>query len=274
MTWTYVHHWPIVSEVQWHLSKRNFIGDTPTINVTKISVKITYTKFHSNLPGFNELTICDFPFLDAAPFAPRRMRRRWPRYGLLVLHIAVGRRVLGPPPPRRPQSHPAEPPRGFNPPSWITSALDVYIHIFIYNGWTSVAQTCRYSCVRCSLGRTRPLWAAPRPAGPGPRASVAWDHILSPVSSHVRTSSANERRRYICNVFSHWLRPFSRALRPWIRDGDPGRTQRTLRSSGCRRHGNDLEMSWQSTDTHSTQGPVERKSFLIEKCDINCTDQL
>ena len=26
---------------------------------------------------------------------------------------------------------------------------------------------------------------------------------------HVRTVSATERRRYICNVFSHWLKPYS-----------------------------------------------------------------
>ena len=28
----------------------------------------------------------------------------------------------------------------------------------------------------------------------------------------MRTASANEKRHYICNVFSHWLRPFSRDL--------------------------------------------------------------
>ena len=35
--------------------------------------------------------------------------------------------------------------------------------------------------------------------------------------SHVRTVSANERRRYICNVLSHWLIPFSRDLRSWVK---------------------------------------------------------
>ena len=34
--------------------------------------------------------------------------------------------------------------------------------------------------------------------------------ILSVISGHVRTLSANERRRYICNVISHWLRSFTR----------------------------------------------------------------
>ena len=38
-----------------------------------------------------------------------------------------------------------------------------------------------------------------------------FSHWLRPLS-HVRTVSANERRRYICNVFSHWLRPLSHDL--------------------------------------------------------------
>ena len=45
--------------------------------------------------------------------------------------------------------------------------------------------------------------------------------ILDPtyISGHVRTVSANERRRYICNVCSHRLRPFSCDLRSWIGSG-------------------------------------------------------
>ena len=40
--------------------------------------------------------------------------------------------------------------------------------------------------------------------------------FLSPISGHVRTISANERRRLL---FSHWLRSFSGALRQWIENG-------------------------------------------------------
>ena len=35
-------------------------------------------------------------------------------------------------------------------------------------------------------------------------------NFLSATSGHVRTTPSNERRRYICKVFSHWLRPLSR----------------------------------------------------------------
>ena len=38
---------------------------------------------------------------------------------------------------------------------------------------------------------------------------VTPDTILSTISSHIRTFSSNEGRRFLCNVFSHWLRPFS-----------------------------------------------------------------
>ena len=34
----------------------------------------------------------------------------------------------------------------------------------------------------------------------------------SAVSGHLTTSSANGRKRFSCNVFDHWLRPFSRDL--------------------------------------------------------------
>ena len=41
-----------------------------------------------------------------------------------------------------------------------------------------------------------------------------WCHCkVCSVLGHVRTVSANERRRYISNVFSHWLRRFSHDLR-------------------------------------------------------------
>ena len=36
---------------------------------------------------------------------------------------------------------------------------------------------------------------------------------VSHVSSHLRMVSANESRCYVCNVFSHWLRPVSCDLR-------------------------------------------------------------
>ena len=32
-----------------------------------------------------------------------------------------------------------------------------------------------------------------------------WVRFLSIISGHLRTLSASEKRRYICNVFSHWL---------------------------------------------------------------------
>ena len=34
-------------------------------------------------------------------------------------------------------------------------------------------------------------------------------HFLSPDIGHMRTVSANERRCYLCNIFSHWLKLFS-----------------------------------------------------------------
>ena len=52
-----------------------------------------------------------------------------------------------------------------------------------------------------------------------PGMSTSWDHqligdvrFLSAISGHVKTISVSERRRYICNVFSYWLRSFSRDL--------------------------------------------------------------
>ena len=41
--------WLIIKAVQWHSSDSNFTRDTPTI--TKISMNITWIKFHSILPG-------------------------------------------------------------------------------------------------------------------------------------------------------------------------------------------------------------------------------
>ena len=38
-------------------------------------------------------------------------------------------------------------------------------------------------------------------------------HFLCFALDHVTKISANERRRYRCNVFSHWLRPWSHDLR-------------------------------------------------------------
>ena len=40
--------------------------------------------------------------------------------------------------------------------------------------------------------------------------------FLSVISGHMRIVSSNERRHCICNVFSHWLRPFSGDLRHLI----------------------------------------------------------
>ena len=49
--------WPIISKVQWHSSGCNAIlQEIPQPPVTEISLKITYLKFCSNLPGSNELT--------------------------------------------------------------------------------------------------------------------------------------------------------------------------------------------------------------------------
>ena len=43
--------------------------------------------------------------------------------------------------------------------------------------------------------------------------------ILGTIPGHVRTLSANERRRYKCNVFSYWPRSFSNVLRQNIKVG-------------------------------------------------------
>ena len=48
--------------------------------------------------------------------------------------------------------------------------------------------------------------------------SRSWVSVLAVDSGHVRAVSASERRRYICNVFSHWLRLFSRDLNQWKTD--------------------------------------------------------
>ena len=46
------------------------------------------------------------------------------------------------------------------------------------------------------------------------------DHILAPflpiICRHVESISANERRRYICVVFSHWLRAFTCDFRSYL----------------------------------------------------------
>ena len=44
----------IITEVYWHSSERNS-QQIPQPPITKIGLKITYPKFHSNLPGANEL---------------------------------------------------------------------------------------------------------------------------------------------------------------------------------------------------------------------------
>ena len=46
--------WLIISEVKWHSYYRNFSRDAQP-SITKICMKITYIKFHSNFPGANEL---------------------------------------------------------------------------------------------------------------------------------------------------------------------------------------------------------------------------
>ena len=50
------HCWLIFSKVQWHPSESNFTRDTSAISHFKISWKIIYLKFCSNLPGANELS--------------------------------------------------------------------------------------------------------------------------------------------------------------------------------------------------------------------------
>ena len=47
----------IISKVIWHPSESNSTRDTSAINCSNASLKITYQKFHSDLPGSNEL-IC------------------------------------------------------------------------------------------------------------------------------------------------------------------------------------------------------------------------
>ena len=55
----------------------------------------------------------------------------------------------------------------------------------------------------------RTWWPQGHAVGPHDLSTLVKVHILSIASGHMRMVSANERRRYICNVFSHWLRPFS-----------------------------------------------------------------
>ena len=52
----------IIYEIQWQSSEGNFTIDTSVID--KISLKIIYLKFHSNLPGTNELTFYMLNFLE------------------------------------------------------------------------------------------------------------------------------------------------------------------------------------------------------------------
>ena len=51
--------WLIINKVQWHSSEGNFAKDIPATKIIKISLKITYLKFHSNHPGVNELRKVD-----------------------------------------------------------------------------------------------------------------------------------------------------------------------------------------------------------------------
>ena len=51
--------WLIISKVQWHSSECNF-KEIPQPSVPEISLKITYLKFCSNLPGANELNVASF----------------------------------------------------------------------------------------------------------------------------------------------------------------------------------------------------------------------
>ena len=52
--------WLIISEVQWHSYWSNFTIDMPQPSITKICMKITCLKFHSNFPGVNELRMVCF----------------------------------------------------------------------------------------------------------------------------------------------------------------------------------------------------------------------
>ena len=56
IAWTNIF-WLIISEVQWHSYQANFTRDIPQPSLTKIHLKITYLKFHSNFSGANELTL-------------------------------------------------------------------------------------------------------------------------------------------------------------------------------------------------------------------------
>ena len=45
-------YWLIISKVQWHSLQGNFTRENA---IAQISLKITYKKFHQNLPGVNQL---------------------------------------------------------------------------------------------------------------------------------------------------------------------------------------------------------------------------
>ena len=47
--------WLIISDVPWQSPEANFIRDIIPPSIYKITLSITYPKFHSNLPGANEL---------------------------------------------------------------------------------------------------------------------------------------------------------------------------------------------------------------------------
>ena len=53
--------WLFISELHWHSRQDNFTTDTQpsSTSSTKVSSKMTFLKFHSNLPGANSLSRCE-----------------------------------------------------------------------------------------------------------------------------------------------------------------------------------------------------------------------
>ena len=64
--------WLIINKVQWHSSEHNYTRDTSAPKI-KISLKMTYLKFHLNLPGANELRwvfVTDSVYCNIPPCTP------------------------------------------------------------------------------------------------------------------------------------------------------------------------------------------------------------
>ena len=58
--------WHIIREVQWQSAEANFTRHVHQQSIFKITLKITCLKFHSNLPGVNELMFVNFHISDVS----------------------------------------------------------------------------------------------------------------------------------------------------------------------------------------------------------------